>query len=115
MKRLFLMIVPALICGMMFTSCSGDSIGTKAGKEMCECITKGDATPGEVPGLGNVFVALGCYIEILEKYKEYVDFGEDDNRYDDAKFKDQQHQKDFEAALTKYCPEYAHRYPPRLH
>ena len=102
MKRVVFMIIPALICGVVFTSCGGDTIGTKIGKEVCECISKEKASGGErVPGLGNALVPLGCYVTTAEKYKEYFEVVEDE-----YKFKDPKHQKDFEAAITKLCPDY---------
>ena len=86
----------ALTIGLVVVSCNSGSVGTKAAKEYCECVSKESATDGGIPGLGNALVPLGCFAQIAEKYEKYFDFEEEN-----PKFKDPQHQKDFEAALKK--------------
>ena len=93
----------AVMCVVLVSSCGGESVGTKIGKEFCECVSEAKNTPipeGEISFIGTL-APMGCFGEIAEKYKEHFDF-EGDN----PKFKKPQDKKDFEAAVKKCALEY---------
>jgi hypothetical protein len=107
MKRIVIQCLAAVMCVMLVSSCGGDSVGTKAGKELCDCLKEiekkqSKSSGGGLEGLASGFEAFGCLMAIGEKYKEY--FGGDEQN---VMFKNPKDQKDFEAALLKCSPEFA--------
>jgi hypothetical protein len=103
MKNIVIKCFGAAMFVVLVSSCGGDSVGTKAAKEVCECISEATKTPipeGEI-SFRDVLASLGCSGETAEKYKEYLDLGEDN-----VKFKDPKLQKDFDAAFKKCASEW---------
>jgi len=104
MKKVVIQSLAAVICVLFLASCGGGSVGAKAGKELCDCLTEvqkkqSKSSGGALGDIGSGFEALGCLMAIGEKYKDH--FGDDQN------FKNPKDQKDFEAAIKKCSPEFA--------
>ena len=87
MKKIVVHLVAATVVTVALAACGGASLGKKAGKDFCDCLSKEEGK----------WAAMGCLILVSEQYKEHL--GED------SKFKDPKDQKDIEAAIKKCAPE----------
>ena len=100
MKKVVIQSLGTLLCVLFLSSCGGGSVGTKAGKDLCNCIEEVEKKHGKSNNdMSAGFEALGCIMLIAEKYKDHLG--------DDQNFKNSKDQKDFEAALKKCSPEFA--------
>ena len=103
MKNAVIQYFVAVICVVLASSCGGESVGTKIGKEFCECVSEAKNTPipqGEISFI-EILAPMGCFGEIAEKYKEHFDF-----EGESPKFKKTQDTKDFEAVVKKCALEH---------
>ena len=104
-SRVFMVVM----CIVLVSSCSDKSIGTKAAIEYCECMSKLEkvSTPdGKIPFSVDNLASLGCLGEFTKKYEKYFVFEEKNvnkniKLKENIKFKDPQHQKDFETAVKE--------------
>ena len=107
MKKVVIQCLAASVCVLFLASCGGGgSVGTKAAKELCDCIKEVEKKSSGKNDLASGFEALGCLMTIGEKYKEHLGGGDKQSAFN---FKDTKVEKDFETALAKCSPEYAKR------
>jgi len=105
MKKVVIQCLAAVVCVLFLASCGGGgSVGTKAGKELCDCLKEVEKKHGDLSGNSAGFEALGCLLAIGEKYKEHLGGGDKQSAFN---FKDPKVEKDFETALAKCSPEFA--------
>ena len=94
-KRSYIVLSFALLAGIVtFVACGKDDTptGTKAGNEMCDCVSKTKESE-----------MTSCMLKWYSNYSEYFEFDFDDLESEDMpiKFKNAKFEKDFNAALTK--------------
>jgi len=115
MKRVIMrsVVIKSLVAVMsiiLVSSCGGDTIGTKAAKEYCKCKSELEKISNPNGGISfstDNLATLGCLMEFMKKYDKYFDYEEKNptnniNLKENFRFKNPQHQKDFEIA-AKEC------------
>ena len=86
------------LVGIVLVSSCYSSVGNKAGKEMCKCVSKID-TQYEDKAEREL---IKCAKSIGAKYGKYIE----EVYYEDVEFKDPKHQEDFDAITEKCIDEF---------